>query len=198
MLSLLLLPPQEEDSSHASCSSVGSLSRETVVHKLRQYSGIECALSIFADDIKPSGAVDSLEERDAIQRAPDRLEEWAHVNLMKFNKAKCKVLHLRQGNHQYQYRLEDELIESSSAEKDSGILVDEKLDVSQQCALAAQKANCILGCIKRSVASRSREGILPLYSALLRPHLDPALWSTVQDRHGPVRAGPEDSHENGL
>ncbi|GAB0185168.1 arf-GAP with GTPase, ANK repeat and PH domain-containing protein 3 [Grus japonensis] len=64
------------------------------------------------DDIKPSGAVDSLEERDAIQRAPDRLEEWAHVNLMKFNKAKCKVLHLRQGNHQYQYRLEDELMES--------------------------------------------------------------------------------------
>ena len=56
-------------------------------------------------------------------------------------------------------------------EKDLGVLVDEKLDVSLQCVLAAQKANRILGCIKSRVASRSRERILPLCSALVRPHL---------------------------
>jgi len=57
--------------------------------------------------------------------------------------------------------------------------VDEKLNMSQKYVLAAQKANRILGCIKRSVASRSREVILPLYSALMRPHLEPCiqLWS---------------------
>lgn len=59
---------------------------------------------------------------------------------MEFKKSKCKVLHLG---------CRDELIESSSAEKDLGVLMDKKLDISQQGALAAQKANYIVGCFKR-------------------------------------------------
>ena len=62
-------------------------------------------------------------------------------------------------------------MESSPVEKGLGVLVDEKLGITQQCALAAQKANSILGCITSSVASRSREGILPLCSDRVRPHL---------------------------
>jgi len=69
------------------------------------------------------------------------------VNLTKFNKAKCKVLHMGQGKPEYQYRLGDEWIESSSAE-----------DILGLCAPATQKAVGILGCIKRSTVSWSGQG----------------------------------------
>ncbi|KGL76709.1 hypothetical protein N309_05690, partial [Tinamus guttatus] len=102
----------------------------------------------------------------------DRLDNWVVRNLMKFNKAKCKVLYLGRNNPRHQYRLGTDLLESSSAEGDLGVMVNDKLTMKQQCALVAKKANGILGCIKKSVSSRSREVLLPLYSALVRPHLE--------------------------
>ena len=101
----------------------------------------------------------------------------AQVNLMRFNIAKCKVLHLGWRNPRHIHRLEGAVLESSSAEKDLGVLVDEKVNMSQQCALAAQKANGILGSIRRGVAGRDTKVIVPLYSALVRPHLECPVWS---------------------
>ncbi|KAJ7409024.1 hypothetical protein WISP_117123 [Willisornis vidua] len=105
---------------------------------------------------------------DAIQRDQDKTETWAHGNLMRFKKAKFKVLHLGRNNPWYQHRLRMNRSRAHLPSRTWGVLVDESLDMSQQCMIASQKANCILGCNKSHVASRSREVMLTLYSALVR------------------------------
>ncbi|KAJ7425498.1 hypothetical protein BTVI_02713 [Pitangus sulphuratus] len=138
----------------------------------KDITGIKCTLRKLADDTKMCGVVETMEGRDAILRDLDRLDRWACANLMKFNKAQFKVLHLDWSSLKHKYRLGGEWIECSPGENNLGVLVDEKLDMTGQCACAAQKSKCILGCIKRNVASRSREVILSLYSALVRSHLE--------------------------
>jgi len=81
---------------------------------------------------------------------------------MKSNKGKRRLLHLGRNNPMHQYRLGADLLESSSVERDLGVLVDDKLTMSQQYALVAKKASGILGCTKKSVASRTREVLLLL------------------------------------
>ncbi|KAK4816397.1 hypothetical protein QYF61_016714 [Mycteria americana] len=112
------------------------------------------------DDTYLGGAVDSFKGQDGLQRDLDRLEHWGIVNGMKFNKNKCDS-----APETVTYKLGEEWLESSPAERDLGVLVDSRLNRSQQCALAAK--GCILGCIKHSITSMS-----VLYPELMWPHFE--------------------------
>ncbi|KAK4819741.1 hypothetical protein QYF61_010835 [Mycteria americana] len=136
-------------------------------------AGIECTISKFAHNTK-LGALLTL--RRPCRGILHRLEHWAVINGMKCNKSKCWILHLGRSNARHKYKLGEEWLESSPAERDLGVLVGSRLNRSQQCALAAKRVNHILGCIKHSIISRSREGIALLHSVLVWPHL----WYCVQ------------------
>ncbi|PKU42310.1 reverse hypothetical protein [Limosa lapponica baueri] len=132
--------------------------------------GTECTINKFTDDVKLGGVTDKPESRVVIQRSLDRLEKWANGNLIKFNK--LEVLHMRKNKPIHQYMVGATQLKSSLAEKHLRVLVNTKLNMSQQCALVTKKDNGVLGCIKQSISSRLREVILPLCSTLVRPRLE--------------------------
>ncbi|KAJ7425037.1 hypothetical protein BTVI_04084 [Pitangus sulphuratus] len=127
--------------------------------------GIECTLRKFADDIKWGGSADLFQGCKVLQRDPERLNQWAKDNCVRFNKAKSQVLYLGCSNPMQRYRWGLEWPKSCSAEMDVGMLVDSQLNRSQQCAQVAKKVNDILACIKNSVTTSN------LYLVLTRLHL---------------------------
>ncbi|KAF4803215.1 hypothetical protein TURU_018334 [Turdus rufiventris] len=147
----------------------------------KKIEGIACTLSRFADDTKVCGAVTTPEGWDAIQRNLDNLnlnlKKYGDLKLMRFNKIKCWCCTWVRAapclNTGWGMNRSEQL-----CKKDLGLLVDEKLDMIQPWSLIAKS---VLGWIKSSVASRAREGILPLCSAETPPG---ALHPALGTQHG--------------
>ncbi|KAK4816693.1 LOW QUALITY PROTEIN: hypothetical protein QYF61_020401 [Mycteria americana] len=112
----------------------------------------------------------------------DRLEEWANKNLMKFSKDKCRVLHLGKHNPGGQHRLGSTQLGSSSVERDLGVLVDNKLKMSEPCAAVAKKANRMLGASTRASPAEIKKSLS--HSTQLLPHLEYCVlfWSLLRKK----------------
>uniref|UniRef100_A0A452HYE6 Reverse transcriptase domain-containing protein n=1 Tax=Gopherus agassizii TaxID=38772 RepID=A0A452HYE6_9SAUR len=135
----------------------------------------------FADDTKLGGIANTEKDRDIIQEDLDDLVNWSNSNRMKFNSEKCKVMHLGINNKNFRYTLGTHQLEATEEEKDLGVLVDHRMTMSRQCDMAVKKANAVLGCIRRGISSKDKEVLVPLYKALVRPHLEYCVqfWSPM-------------------
>lgn len=105
---------------------------------------------------------DTPEGLTAIQRDLSALEKWIDRILMRLNKEKCEVLHVRRNWPTHKCRLEAAQPESCLVGKALGVLMNIKLNISQQCDLDATQTNGKLGCVRQVIATRLRKVILPL------------------------------------
>ncbi|CAM4553252.1 unnamed protein product [Caretta caretta] len=135
----------------------------------------------FVDDTKLGGIANLEKDWDIIQEDLDDLVNWSNSNMMKFNSEKCKVMHLGINNKNFSYKLGTHQSEVMEEEKDLGVLVDHRMTMSHQCDMAVKKANAVLGCIRRGISCRDKEVLVPLYKALVRPHLEYCVqfWSPM-------------------
>uniref|UniRef100_A0A2D4L5K5 Uncharacterized protein n=1 Tax=Micrurus paraensis TaxID=1970185 RepID=A0A2D4L5K5_9SAUR len=100
------------------------------------------------------------------------------IQTIKFNMEKSKVLHLGRKNQRYKYRLGETWLKNSNCERNLGVLVDNRLNMNQQCAATTKKANSILSCINRGIKSNC-DILVQLYESLVRPFLEYCIqiWS---------------------
>ena len=102
--------------------------------------GVNSLVSIFADDTKQIGEINSAKDAQAFQTEIDKLHKWASDNQMKFNEGKCSVMHFGTKNICHNYNINGVNIKTSTSEKDIGVVVQNNLKFDQQCRKVAQKS----------------------------------------------------------
>ena len=133
---------------------------------------LECDISRkvlkFADDTKVFRKVTNDTDKQSLQDDLDKLVKWQ----MLLNFGKCKCIHIGHGNVDEEYKMGDAVLDRTTQEKNLGVTFSTDLKVSEQCGIAASKENQICGLIRRTIMYKEKQLIVPLYKAVVRPHLE--------------------------
>ena len=133
---------------------------------------IKSYTSIFADDTKLIKGICSLEDADELQEDLTALDEWAKIWKLRFNPTKCHVLHIGRKNPRYLYHLNGHMLPEVTSEKDLGVIINEDLKSEINTLYQAEKANKMLGLIRRTFSYLNKDSFLMLYKTYVRPHLE--------------------------
>ena len=126
----------------------------------------------FADDTKVFRKVTNDTDKQSLQDDLDKLVKWSEKWQMLLNFGKCKCIHIGHGNMDEEYKMGDAILGRTTQEKDLGVTFSADMKVSEQCGIAASKGNQILGLIRRTIMYKEKQLIVPLYKAIVRPHLE--------------------------
>ena len=144
-------------------------------------------MKIFADDTKLAKLIESLKDREEMQKLIDKLAAWADKWEMRFNVKKCKVVHVGAKNPCYEYTLNGEKIATANEERDLGVWMDSSLKPTKQCTVAARSANFALGQIQRAFHYRRKSNLVPLYKSFVRPKLEIAASAWCPWQEGDIK-----------
>ncbi|KAF2368251.1 Reverse transcriptase domain [Trinorchestia longiramus] len=141
--------------------------------------GIISKVNKFTDDKKLCHRAFTERDRATIQSDLSRLLQWTETWQMSFKIDKCSVMNVGANNHYFQHTMFDISIETVQQQRDLDVIVTENLKHDKQVEKSVENASRILGFIARNFEYKSKNIILPLYKALVRPHLKYAvqLWS---------------------
>ena len=128
--------------------------------------GVTGSILKFAEKLR------KLEIKIFLQDDIDKIVKWSEKLQMLFNFWKCKCLHTGPGNSGMNYEMGGTILIKTVKEKDFGVTMNANMKVSEQCRIAASKGNQVLGMIRRNIAYKEKSLIVPLYKAIVRPHLE--------------------------
>ena len=111
-------------------------------------------------------------DKQSLQDDLDKLVKWSEKWQMLFNFGKCKCIHIGYGNMDEEYKMGDAVLGRTTQEKDLDVTFSADMKVSEQCGIAASKGNQILGLIMITITYKEKQLIVPLYNAIVRPHLE--------------------------
>ena len=134
--------------------------------------GVTGKLLKFADDTKQFRKDKDSGDKQHLQQDIDTLVKWSEKWQMLFHFGKCKCLHTGPGNTGMNYEMGGTILSKTVKEKDLGVTMNANMKVSEQCRLAASKGNQVLGMIRRNITYNEKSLIIPLYKAIVRPHLE--------------------------
>ena len=143
---------------------------------------MEGIISKFADDTKVAKVVNDSKTAAEMQDIIKNLEVWSEKWGMKFNIRKCCILHFGHRNLRQQYWMNAQMLEAQANQRDLGVIITDDCLPGAQCALAAKKANQVLGQVSRSFSCKTKDVMLQIYKVFIRPHLEYAVtsWSPWQ------------------
>ena len=136
-------------------------------------SNVKCPIKIFADDTKLYNKVtDNVLDAEHLQEDLNSLSIWCDTWKLKFNPAKCHVLHIGKQNMQYLYHINGHLITPVMTEKDLGVIMSRDMKQSANVERNVSRANKMLGLIRRTFSYIDENIMLKLYKAYIRPIIE--------------------------
>ena len=135
---------------------------------------------LFADDTKLFNRIDNIEDQEMIQHDINNMVLWSNKWKLKFHPGKCKAMRIgKQDKDPFIYRLENSNLEYIEEEVDLGVTIDSKLNFEAHIISKVNKANKIMGIIRRTFTFLDRTIFTRLFKALVRPHIEyaNAVWN---------------------